>query len=181
MTTDSARRVASNTDPDVNARIRRQTEMSLAYHAAHPERIERRLLELDREWDVERALEAGSATLSLAGLTLALGVNRRWLLLPLAVQAFFLQHAVQGWCPPVPVFRRLGFRTPLEIDEERCALRALREGAGPDGPPAESDVAAPKPPSAARTRPAPERGPAEGNGPHARTRPRRPSGSERRR
>jgi len=181
MTTDSAHRVASNTDRDVNARIRRQTDMSLAYHASHPERIERRLAELDREWDVERALEAGSATLSLAGLTLALGVSRRWLLLPLAVQAFFLQHAIQGWCPPVPVFRRLGFRTPVEIDEERCALRALRDGAGPDGPKAGSDAEPARRPSAARTRPAPESGPAEGDGPRARTRPRRQPGSERRR
>jgi hypothetical protein len=35
-------------------------------------------------------------------------------------------HAVQGWCPPVPVLRRLGFRTASEIDHERYALKALR-------------------------------------------------------
>jgi hypothetical protein len=38
-----------------------------------------------------------------------------------------LQHALQGWCPPVPVLRRLGYRTQPEIEEERCALRALLE------------------------------------------------------
>jgi hypothetical protein len=37
-----------------------------------------------------------------------------------------LQHATQGWCPPVPVFRRLGIRTQTEIDHERYALKALR-------------------------------------------------------
>ncbi|HET9942578.1 MAG TPA: hypothetical protein VFR05_04515, partial [Terriglobia bacterium] len=37
-----------------------------------------------------------------------------------------LQHAVQGWCPPVPLFRRLGIRTQREIDEERYALKAMR-------------------------------------------------------
>ena len=42
------------------------------------------------------------------------------------VGGFLLQHAVQGWCPPVPVFRRLGVRTQTEIDEERYALKALR-------------------------------------------------------
>jgi hypothetical protein len=53
-------------------------------------------------------------------------VDRRWLLFPAAVAGFLLQHAVQGWCPPVSIFRRLGFRTQSEIDEERYALKALR-------------------------------------------------------
>ncbi len=34
--------------------------------------------------------------------------------------------AVQEWCPPVPVFRRLGVRTCQEIDEEKYALKILR-------------------------------------------------------
>ena len=37
-----------------------------------------------------------------------------------------LQHALQGWCPPVPLFRRLGFRTEAEINQERYALKVLR-------------------------------------------------------
>ena len=36
---------------------------------------------------------------------------------------FLLQHALQGWCPPVPILRRQGFRTRHEIDAERQALR----------------------------------------------------------
>jgi hypothetical protein len=39
---------------------------------------------------------------------------------------FLFQHAIQGWCPPVPVLRRLGFRTANEIEQERTALKALR-------------------------------------------------------
>ena len=39
---------------------------------------------------------------------------------------FLFQHAVQGWCPPIPILRRLGFRTSYEIEEERAALKALR-------------------------------------------------------
>ncbi len=42
------------------------------------------------------------------------------------VGGFLLQHAVQGWCPPLPVFRQMGVRTQTEIDEKRAALKALR-------------------------------------------------------
>jgi hypothetical protein len=122
----SAARVPANTAAPLNARIRRDIEARLGYFAAHPEGIADRLAELDREWDVERALETGSASLSLLGLTLGLTRGKRWLLLPLAVQSFFLQHALQGWCPPLPVFRRLGFRTAQEIEAERHALKTLR-------------------------------------------------------
>jgi hypothetical protein len=62
----------------------------------------------------------------LIGTGLGASVNRRWFALPAIVGAFLLQHAVQGWCPPLPVFRRLGFRTAAEIDRERYALKALR-------------------------------------------------------
>lgn len=122
----TSRRVPEHTAAHVNALIREQAERSLRYHAAHPEAIERRLRELDEEWDIERALEANAASFSLLGLTLALAHDRRWLALPIGVAAFLLQHALQGWCPPVPVFRRLGFRTAAEIAEERHALKALR-------------------------------------------------------
>jgi len=46
--------------------------------------------------------------------------------LPAVVGTFLLQHAVQGWCPPLTVFRRLGFRTAGEIARERYALKAMR-------------------------------------------------------
>src|SRR4051812_8403447 len=94
----SAERVPAHTAAEVNEKIRRATDESIAYHRAHPEEIEGRLDALDREWDVERALETGSSVLSLGGLALGLRVSRKWLLLPLVVQGFFLQHALQGWC-----------------------------------------------------------------------------------
>ncbi len=40
---------------------------------------------------------------------------------------FLLQHALQGWCPPVPFFRERGVRTAAEIGRERYALKALRD------------------------------------------------------
>jgi hypothetical protein len=122
----TAHRVPAHTAPSTNESIRRRTAASIAFYAHHPEIIDDRLRELDLEWDVERMLETMSAALSLVGIAGFLAGRRRWLLLPLAVQSFFLQHAVQGWCPPLPVLRRLGFRTTDEIDQERYALKALR-------------------------------------------------------
>jgi hypothetical protein len=130
-------RVPRHTDPAVNRRISETIAASVRYYAAHPERIDRRLRGLDAEWDVERTLEANAATIALAGTLLAAFRDRRFLLLPAAVSAFLLQHALQGWCPPVPVLRRLGVRTSREIDEERFALKALRGDFGPLGPGAE--------------------------------------------
>ena len=92
------------------------------YYREHPELIDQRLVELDREWDIERALEAHSATVGLVGTALAATVNRKWLILPALITGFLFQHAIQGWCPQLPILRRLGFRTPEEIDEERRQL-----------------------------------------------------------
>jgi len=39
------------------------------------------------------------------------------------VQVGFLAfHALRGWCPPLPLFRRLGFRSADEIGVEREVL-----------------------------------------------------------
>jgi hypothetical protein len=120
-------RVARNTCEQVNARIREQTEANVArFAAAGSTAIEQRLEELDQEWDIERCLETMAPSLTLFGLFMGAVSNKRWLLLPFAVQSFFLQHALQGWCPPMPVLRRLGVRTSEEINEERMALKALR-------------------------------------------------------
>lgn len=119
-------RVPTHTADEINERIARQTAANVAYYAAHPDQIDQRLHDLDQEWDIERTLEANAATLALTGVALGGLVDRRFLILPAAVTAFLLQHAVQGWCPPVPFFRRRGVRTPHEIEVERTALKALR-------------------------------------------------------
>jgi hypothetical protein len=127
MIPSTTQRVPQSTAERVNEKIRRQTEANVTvYGAAGPEAIDRRLAELEREWDVERTLETNAATLAAAGAGLALLVDRRFALIPLVVGGFLLQHAVQGWCPPVPIFRRMGVRTQSEIDHERYALKALR-------------------------------------------------------
>ncbi len=122
----TASRVENATSEDLNRRFAAEIEESLRHHAEHPEHIAHRLDELDHEWDIERTLEANAATLALTGTLLGAFVDRRFLVLPAVVTGFLLQHALQGWCPPVPVFRRLGIRTTAEIDRERAALKALR-------------------------------------------------------
>ena len=120
-------RVTVNTAEEINQQIRQRTERSVMESiAGGPDAIARRLEELDREWDIERMLETMAPTITLIGLALGVTKSRKWLFLPAFVQTFFLQHALEGWCPPIPVLRRLGFRTADEINEERYALKALR-------------------------------------------------------
>lgn len=119
-------RVPAHTADAINQRIRQQTAANLVYYAQHPDEIEERLKQLDAEWDVERVLEANASLLAFAGTALGATIDRRWLTLPAVVTAFLFQHAVQGWCPPLPLIRRLGVRTAAEIDHERYALKMLR-------------------------------------------------------
>jgi len=123
----TSERVAHSTCDEVNDRIRRQTDARIGWLAgAGPAAVDQRMRELEEEWDVERYVETMAPTISLVGLALGATVSRKWLLLPAVVQTFFLQHALQGWCPPIPVLRRLGVRTTDEIAEERYALKTLR-------------------------------------------------------
>jgi len=120
-------RVNEHTPDHVNERIARKTQANLEFYgSAGGASIARRLAELDREWDIERMLEANAASAVLLGMYLSVTVSRGWLLLPMAVGGFLLQHAVQGWCPPLIWLRRMGFRTASEIDHERYGLKVLR-------------------------------------------------------
>jgi hypothetical protein len=124
---ESAYRVEESTPQNINEEVRRKSERSVAMTvAAGDAAIAARLSELDREWDVERALETLASSFTIAGIGLGVTVDRRWLIFPFAVSAFLLQHALQGWCPPLPVIRALGFRTVSEIDRERTALKMAR-------------------------------------------------------
>jgi hypothetical protein len=84
MLPQTTRRVPEHTAAHINEAIRRETARRLRYFAEHPALIGRRLAELDEEWDIERVLEANAASVSLVGLALATGVDRRWVLLPSA-------------------------------------------------------------------------------------------------
>lgn len=88
--------------------------------------ISHRIRELDEEWDIERWLEFNASSLALFGTVLGLFRHRKYLLIPGVVLPFLLNHSVNGWCPPIPLLRRLGIRTRREIDHEKYALKALR-------------------------------------------------------
>ena len=88
MFTTTANRVSSNTDPEINARIWHDTEDNMREVAAGGRAaIERRLRELDEEWDIERWVETMAPSFTLIGLTLGLVKDRRWLLLPLSTSS----------------------------------------------------------------------------------------------
>ena len=135
----TTRRVELHTEPRLNEAIRRRADAEIVrLEDAPADRSEERLQALDREWDVERLLQTNASVIVLLGLALATTVDRRFLLLPAGVFSFFAQHALQGWCPPIPVFRRMGVRTQGEIERERYALKALRGDF--DTVPAEGDA-----------------------------------------
>lgn len=122
-----ADRVRDNTAREILREIDEATARRIEQCAAQGrEAIDCRLRELDGESDVERLLEINASSLALGGLALGVLTDRRWLALPGVVLPFLLQHGLQGWCPPLPVMRRLGIRTRAEIDAERFALKALR-------------------------------------------------------
>jgi hypothetical protein len=119
-------RVPSQTADTDNERIECRTKENVAKHTTSKRKMDRRIRELDREWDIERTLEANAASVALLGLGLGALVNKKFFALPAIVAGFLFQHAIQGWCPPLPIFRKLGFRTQTEIEQERYALKALR-------------------------------------------------------
>lgn len=125
MSNDRVRKqTADEVQAEIDAEAHRRVE---SLRGASREALAERLAELRREWDVERALEVNASSLILASSVVAGVRTRSWgFAAPAVVAAFLLQHGLQGWCPPLPVLRRLGFRTQREIDAERTAVRLLR-------------------------------------------------------
>jgi hypothetical protein len=120
-------RVRSNTPTSFNQRID-QAIATRVHDAATKSEVElsHRITELDREWSTERVLELNASTLAFMGLILGITIHPNWFWLPGLVLLFLAQHAIQSWCPPLPLIRRLGVRTRKEIDREKFALKVLR-------------------------------------------------------
>jgi len=126
MLPEAAGRIFLRSSEEVVRQISEDTQRSVAYFGRNPGEIGRRLEELDREWDVDRALEVNAVAVAFTGTFLGTKRNRAFLILPAVVTIFLVQRALVGWCPPLPILRRLGFRTAGEIDCERDALKTLR-------------------------------------------------------
>ncbi len=135
---ESTDRVREHSANHVNRRIALTTQASAAHSIREGrDAVSYRLSELDREWDIDRVLMANFAI--VGGAAYALGLQRysdsspfrprgKGLLALVGVQmGFLLLHAAVGWCPPVALWRRLGYRTKAEIDVERRALRDALE------------------------------------------------------
>lgn len=120
-------RVREATPSSINQKIETDTWQKVAsYSGKTAAEISARIKELNREWDIERYLGVNMSTLALIGVALSYFVHINWLILPAIVLAFFFQHAVQGWCPPLPILRMFKIRTSKEIEQEKYALKIIR-------------------------------------------------------
>jgi len=118
--------VRRSTPAALNSQIDQRTDSNIqSYLNSSYSTIQKRIEELDEEWDIERVLEINASALALTGLALGFTANRKWLVLPAIVMSFLFQHSVQGWCPPLSLLRRMGVRTRGEIDREKYELKAL--------------------------------------------------------
>jgi hypothetical protein len=112
----------------VNRKIDQETREAIDQVGDSPSKIRARLDELDREWDIDRALMVNFAVLASVSSSMAMRTlykHRRlggWAAMFGVQMGFLAYHAIRRWCPPMPVFRRLGFRSDHEIAAERAAL-----------------------------------------------------------
>ncbi|MEM9670945.1 MAG: hypothetical protein ACFB15_19925 [Cyclobacteriaceae bacterium] len=98
----------------------------LLYYANHPQFIEHRIGQLDRETSVEQLIDKSAASLSLGGILLALLSNRRWLIFSVLTSLlFFLKSQVRD-AGLLDLLREQGYRTKDEIALEKQMLQALR-------------------------------------------------------
>ncbi len=70
-------------------------------------------------------MDAGALVLIASVLGLCCG--KKWCLATGIVGGFLLNHALQGWCPPLSLLRSFGVRTAEEIGNERIALKMMRK------------------------------------------------------
>jgi hypothetical protein len=123
----TSKRVFQSTTQAINKTIRNQTIKNLRpYIYCKKKFLSRKIRSLNKEWDTERILETYAATSILISTILANKYNKRWLSLTSCTSFFLLMHALQGWCPPLPLLRYLGIRTPEEIYKEKMAIKFYR-------------------------------------------------------
>ena len=121
-------RIRAHTAPEVNHRIDRETRGAIEEARRSPAARRARIEEIEREWSIDRALMLNFGIVGAVTAWKAMRRLRRtggiggWGLLFAVQMGFLINHAVRGWCPPMPIFRRLGFRSSHEICAERVAL-----------------------------------------------------------
>lgn len=120
--------IRDHTSARANRRIDQLTRGAIDEALDSPAKIRARLVALDREWDIDRALLLTFAALGTLTSSLAMRNLRRrrelggWGALLFTQMGFLVYHAIRRWCPPMPVLRRFGVRSGREISAERAAL-----------------------------------------------------------
>jgi hypothetical protein len=108
-------------------KIDEQIERNVAFYASQPDEvIAERIRELQREWSINRFLQAKVAAMGLLGGILGFAVSKKWALLTIGGFGFLLFHGLRGYDPRIAPLRRLGLRTRSEIDRELYALKTAR-------------------------------------------------------
>ncbi|NMC56737.1 MAG: DUF2892 domain-containing protein [Eubacteriaceae bacterium] len=111
----------------MNSEIRNQTLENInKYKDCTCNALSDKIDSLNSEWDVERMIEVKAAMLIIMTTYLGMKHCKAWFFLSSVISMFLLSHALQGWCPPVPLLRKLGVRTSEEIYNEKTALKMLR-------------------------------------------------------
>ncbi len=121
------KRVEMHTSKKINQRIMRKTEENLKKQQyANSNNLTNRIKQLDNEWDTERVLEANAATIIFVCSLIGFLTSSYKFIITGIISFFLFVHAIQGWCPPLPLIRRLGIRTQEEIESEKMAIKFLR-------------------------------------------------------
>lgn len=122
----TAAKVHNHTPEYVDEEIQRRIEANInTFRERDAFDIKKRLEELNLEWDIERVLETNLAAIILLSSFFGITKSRAWMLLSGTASVFMLQHALQGWCPPLTYLRKMGIRTAEEINQEKTALKKL--------------------------------------------------------
>ncbi|MBA3238605.1 MAG: hypothetical protein H0T62_09710 [Parachlamydiaceae bacterium] len=120
-------RVRCCTCAEINKKIDVGMITSLKKYSVLPKaEISARIIELEKQWSIERRIELSASILAFIGVILGAFVHIFWLLFPILIISFLALHAIQGWCPPIPFLRKLNIRTRREIDWEKFALKFIR-------------------------------------------------------
>lgn len=124
----TTKKAAFHTCNRVNQDIRNKTVSCInTYKDGGEPILSEKIEKLNHEWDTERLLENNAASVVLFSSIMGYKSKRRcWFLITGAVGFFLLHHALRGWCPPLPVIRKLGVRTAEEINQEKIVFKLIR-------------------------------------------------------
>ncbi|MBA3899151.1 MAG: hypothetical protein H0X62_02910 [Bacteroidetes bacterium] len=119
-------KIRAASDSHLNWEIDRKIEENIrkyTYQGSYE--ISQRIMELEKEWDINKVLQINAASLALLGIGFSLK-NKRWLFFSGTILLTLAYVSLNGWGPPINIFRRMGYRTRQEIDCEIYAMKFLR-------------------------------------------------------